>query len=51
MPRFFKSIYIPDDKFLLMGGLERETKFSSARTYMLDDKGRLNSVADMSIGR
>jgi hypothetical protein len=25
LPRFFKTLYIPDDRFLIMGGLERQT--------------------------
>ena len=25
IPRYFKSVYIPDDKFMLIGGLERHT--------------------------
>ena len=44
VPRFFKSIYIPDDKFLIVGGLERSSTYSSARTFMIDDKGRLNTL-------
>lgn len=51
VPRFFKSIYIPDDKFLIVGGLERTSTYSSARTFMIDDKGRLNTLQDMSVGR
>ena len=33
VPRYFKSLYIPDDKFLLLGGLERHTSHSSARVF------------------
>jgi hypothetical protein len=25
IPRYFKAIYIPDDRFMLVGGLERLT--------------------------
>jgi hypothetical protein len=51
LPRFFKTVYIPDDKFLIIGGLERQSSHSSARSYLIDDKGRLSGCADMFIGR
>jgi hypothetical protein len=51
LPRFFKTLYIPDDKFLILGGLERQTSQSSNRAFMLDEKGKLTGLHDMSIGR
>jgi hypothetical protein len=42
---------MPDDKFILVGGLERHTSHSSSRTYLIDDKGRLSPLSDMYIGR
>lgn len=42
VPRFFKTIYIPDDRYLLVGGQERDNpSFSSKKTFLLDDKGKL----------
>jgi len=41
IPHYFKSIYIPDDRFLLVGGLERDTALTSARCFMIDDKGKV----------
>ena len=41
VPHYFKSVYIPDDKFLLVGGLERETATTSNRCFFIDDKGKL----------
>ena len=42
MPRFFKTVYIPDDKFFIIGGLERQTSQSSAKAYIIDEKGKLS---------
>jgi hypothetical protein len=44
-------MYIPDDKFLLVGGQERNVPLSSQKTYIIDDKGKLSFAGDMSIGR
>lgn len=44
IPRYFKSIYIPDDKFMLIGGLERHTSASSARCFGIDERGRINRL-------
>jgi len=41
LPRYFKTLYIPDDRFLLVGGQERNVPISSQKTYILDDKGKL----------
>ena len=53
MPRYFKSVYIPDDKFILLGGLERlsQNQTSSARCFQIDERGRLGRLQDMGIGR
>ena len=51
IPRYFKSLYIPDDKFMLIGGLERHTSHSSARCFIIDEKARINRLQDMDIGR
>lgn len=43
VPRFFKTIYIPDDRFLLIGGQERdEPSFSSKKVFLLDERGKLS---------
>ena len=47
MPHYFKSIYIPDDKFLLVGGLERDQPSTSPRCYMIDDKGKVTYTREM----
>ena len=44
-------MYIPDDKFLLVGGLERDSSLTSNRCFMIDDKGRLNATQDMQVPR
>jgi hypothetical protein len=51
VPHYFKTVYIPDDKFLLIGGLERETSQTSARCFILDDKGKLTGQKDLTIPR
>ena len=51
MPHYFKTVYIPDDKFLLIGGLERETSLTSSRCFILDDKGKLTNQKDLNIPR
>ena len=51
LPRYFKSVYVPDDNFMLIGGLERMTSQSSARSFAIDEKGRLSRLADMELGR
>ena len=51
LPRYFKSVYIPHDKFLLVGGQEKNTPLSSAKTFLLDEKGKLASSADMLFAR
>ena len=51
IPHYFKSIYIPDDKFILVGGLERETALTSNRCFMIDDKGKVNFTAEMYVPR
>lgn len=51
VPHYFKSIYIPDDKFLIMGGLERESSITSQRCFMVDEKGKLSVTMDMHVGR
>ena len=51
IPKYFKSIYVPHDKFMLIGGLERHTSHSSARCFMIDERGRVNRVQDMNYGR
>jgi hypothetical protein len=51
IPRYFKHIYVPDDKFMLLGGLERHTSDSSARCFMIDEKAKINRLQDMDIGR
>jgi hypothetical protein len=42
IPRYFKSVYVPDDKFMLIGGLERHTSASSARCFIIDEKAKIN---------
>ena len=52
IPHYFKSIYIPDDKFLLVGGLERDTALTSNRCFMIDDKGKVMfSPSEMYVPR
>lgn len=51
VPHYFKSIYIPDDKFLVMGGLERESSITSQRCFIVDEKGKLSVTMDMHVGR
>ena len=51
VPRYFKAVYIPDDKFMLIGGLERHTSASSARCFTIDERGRILRLQDMDIGR
>lgn len=51
VPHYFKTVYIPDDKFLVMGGLERESSITSARCFLIDEKGKLSVTSDMQIGR
>ena len=51
IPRFFKAVYIPDDKFFLVGGLERLSSQSSARCFSIDERARINRLQDMQIGR
>jgi hypothetical protein len=29
VPHYFKTVYVPDDKFLIIGGLERESSVTS----------------------
>jgi|688.fasta_scaffold711759_1 hypothetical protein len=47
VPHYFKTVYIPDDKFLLIGGLERDSSKTSNRCFMIDDKGKLSTTNDM----
>jgi hypothetical protein len=51
VPHYFKTVYIPDDKFLLIGGLERDSAKSSNRCFMIDDKGKLSTAMDMHVAR
>lgn len=51
IPHYFKSVYIPDDKFLLVGGLERETALTSNRCFLIDDKGKVMYTNDMFVPR
>lgn len=51
VPHYFKTVYIPDDKFLVMGGLERETSITSSRCFIIDEKGKLSVTNDMQVGR
>ena len=51
IPRYFKAVYIPDDRFMLVGGLERLTPQSSARCFNIDERGRVNRMQDMEYGR
>ena len=44
-------MYIPDDKFLLLGGQERNVPLSSSKTYLLDERGKLTFISDMLYGR
>ena len=44
-------MYIPDDKFLLVGGLERETAITSNRCFIIDDKGKVTYTAEMYVPR
>ena len=47
IPHYFKTVYIPDDKFLLVGGLERDQPASSNRCYLVDDKGKVTYSREM----
>jgi hypothetical protein len=51
IPRYFKAVYIPDDRFMLVGGLERLTPQSSARCFSIDERARVNRLQDMEYGR
>jgi len=51
VPHYFKTVYIPDDKFLVIGGLERETSITSTRCFIIDEKGKLSVTNDMQVGR
>ena len=51
IPHYFKSVYVPDDRFLLIGGLERETALTSSRCFMIDDKGKVSYTAEMAVPR
>jgi hypothetical protein len=51
VPHYFQTVYIPDDKFLVLGGLERETSITSQRCFIVDDRGRLSTTADLNVGR
>lgn len=51
IPHYFKSVYVPDDRFLLIGGLERETLMTSNRCFMIDDKGKVSYIAEMVVPR
>ena len=51
VPHYFKTVYIPDDKFLVIGGLERESCITSNRCFMIDEKGKLSVTNDMHVGR
>ena len=51
VPHYFQTAYIPDDKFLVIGGLERETNITSSRCFMIDEKGKLSVMKDMNVGR
>jgi len=34
-----------------LGGLERETSITSQRCFIIDDRGRLSTTADLNVGR
>ena len=51
VPRYFKTVYIPDDKFLLIGGLERDKTKTSSRCFMVDNQGKLSTAMDMHVAR
>jgi hypothetical protein len=51
VPRYFKTVYIPDDKFLLIGGLERDSSKTSSRCFMVDNQGKLSTAMDMHVAR
>ncbi len=51
VPHYFKTVYVPDDKFLIIGGLERESSVTSQRCFLLDEKGKLSVTTDMHVGR
>ena len=36
IPKNFKSIYIPDDKFMIIGGVEKHTNTTSSRCFGID---------------
>jgi hypothetical protein len=51
VPYYFQTCYIPDDRFLVLGGLERETNITSARCFLIDERGKLTVTQDMHVGR
>lgn len=51
VPHYFKTVYIPDDKFLLVGGLERLSSKTSNRCFMVDNQGKLSTAMDMHVAR
>ncbi|CDW86358.1 kelch motif family protein [Stylonychia lemnae] len=52
VPRFFKTMYIPDDRFLLIGGQERDNpSLSSKKVFLLDDKGKLQQTSQLNKAR
>lgn len=51
IPRYYKSVYVPDDKYMLIGGLERHTSQSSAQCFQIDEKARISRLQEMEIGR
>lgn len=51
VPHYFKTVYIPDDKFLMIGGLERDQLKTSNRCFMIDDKGKLSTAQDLHVPR
>jgi len=51
VPHYFQTVYIPDDKFLIIGGLERETNITSNRCFLIDERGKLSVTNDMNVGR
>ena len=51
VPHYFQTVYVPDDKFLILGGLERETNITSNRCFLIDEKGKLTFTNEMNVGR
>jgi hypothetical protein len=51
VPRYYKSVYVPDDRFMLIGGLERLTAHSSTRCFLIDESAKLSRLPDMTYGR